>query len=133
MSTQTTDATLRWDLAKLYAGSDDPRIDADLVQALKDAKALREQYYGKVPGLTPAALRTAFETFEKHSNSLGKLGAFASLAFSADSTDEAAKALYSRIRGDLTEIHNEMQFFDLELQQAPEETFDAWHSAPELV
>ena len=71
-------------------------------------------------GLTPAQLRTAFETFERHSNSLGKLGAFASLAFSADSADEAAKALYARIRGDLTEIHNEMQFFDLELQQGPQ-------------
>jgi oligoendopeptidase F len=132
MTTQTTDAALRWDLAKLYASSDDPRIEQDLARALADAKALRQRYYGKVPGLTPAQLREAFETFERHSNELGKLGAFASLAFSADSSDEAAKGLYARIRGDLTEIHNEMQFFDLELQQAPAETFDAWKAAPEL-
>jgi len=63
MTTQTTDLALRWDLGKLYAGSDDPRIEADLTGALADAKALRERYYGKVAALTPAQLREAFTAF----------------------------------------------------------------------
>jgi oligoendopeptidase F len=127
MTTSTVEPGQRWDLGKLYAGATDPRIAADLAFALENAKELRARYYGKVALLEPAALIEAFEIFEKHSNTLGKLGAFASLAFSQDSTDEPIKALYASIRGDLTEIHNELQFFDLELQQASETVFAAWH------
>ena len=132
MNSQTTEPALRWDLGKLYAGPADPAIDADVRASLASARALRERYYGKLADLTPAALREAFEAFEAMSNEMGKLGAFASLAFSENSNDEAAKALYARMRGQLTEIHTEVQFLDIELQAVPEARFEVFLAAPEL-
>lgn len=122
MST-TVDTSLRWDLSKLYASPSDPAIEADLAKAREHAKAIRERYYGKVATLDPAGLKRALEEQENFSNLLGKLGAYASLAFSADTNSEVLKALYARIQVELTEVHNQLQFFDLELQQIPEADF----------
>lgn len=132
MSTPTADTAQRWDLGKLYAGTSDPAIDADVRAALGRAKGLRERYYGKLADLAPAALLEAFQAFEALSNDMGKMGAYASLAFAENSNDEAAKGLYARMRAQLTEIHTEIQFLDIELQQVPEARYDVFLAAPEL-
>jgi oligoendopeptidase F len=132
MSTSTAEAALRWDLGKLYAGTADPAIDADLRTSLERARGLRERFYGKLAGLTPAAMKEALVAFETLSNDMGKLGAFASLAFAENSNDDAAKALYGKMRAQLTEIHTEIQFLDIELQAIPEERFATFLQAPEL-
>ncbi len=132
MSTPTAETALRWDLGKLYSGTADPAIDADIRTSLERARGLRERFYGKLAALEPAALHGAFEAFESLSNDMGKLGAFASLAFAENSNDEAAKALYARMRAQLTEIHTEIQFLDIELQAIPEARFDVFLAAPEL-
>ncbi|MFP5503094.1 MAG: M3 family oligoendopeptidase [Candidatus Sericytochromatia bacterium] len=123
MST-STDTSQRWDLSKLYTGVDDPAIEAHLKAAHTEAKAIRDRYHGRVASLSAEQLAEALVEQERYSNMLGKLGAFASLAFSADTNDERIKALYARIKTELTEVHNELQFFDLELQQVPEADFN---------
>ena len=45
-----------WDLADLYAGMDDPRLDADLNVCDAEADALGEAYRGRIAGLTAAEL-----------------------------------------------------------------------------
>ena len=87
MST-TAETNLRWDLSKLYKSPEDPAIEADLKRAAEQAKAIRDRYYGKVATLAPDALKAALVEQEEFSNLLGKLGAFASLAFSADTNSE---------------------------------------------
>lgn len=130
MATPTTES--RWDLGKLYAGTDDPRIPADIEAALAGSKALRERYYGKVAALSPTELVAAFQAFEAHGLSMQKLFSFPSLSFSADSTNQAVKSLLDRVRTELTEAYNELQFFDLELQHASDDVYQAWRAAPEL-
>lgn len=131
MST-TAQASLRWDLSKLYASPADPAIDADLKGARESAKALRDRYYGKVAALDAAGLKEALIAQENFSNLLGKLGAYASLAFSADTNSEVLKALYARVQVELTEVHNQLQFFDLELQAIPEADFQKFLGAEVL-
>ena len=41
-------AGVRWDLSDLYAGPDDPRIDADLDRALEQARAFEKRRRGGV-------------------------------------------------------------------------------------
>lgn len=132
MGTQAADTELRWDLAKMYRGVDDPAIDADLRESLARAKVLRQSYHGKLAGLTPSALRACLIAYETLSNDMGKLGAYASLAFSTNSNDDGAKGLYARMRAQLTEVHTEMQFLDIELQDISEEAQAAFLAAPEL-
>jgi oligoendopeptidase F len=122
-TTAQANASLRWDLSKLYAAPDDPAIEADLKAAREQAKSLRDRYYGKVADLDAAGLKEALEAQEAFSNLLGKLGAYASLAFSADTNSEVLKALLARVQVELTDIHNQLQFFDLEVQAIPADDF----------
>ncbi|HEY9721544.1 MAG TPA: M3 family oligoendopeptidase [Oscillatoriaceae cyanobacterium] len=131
MST-TQQAHLRWDLSKLYWGPDDPQIDTDLARAHQEAEAFRTRYYGKVHTLSTDALREALVAQEAFSDELGKLGGYASLAFSANTQDEAIKSLLARVRVELTELMNAVQFFDLELQSVPDDAYKAYLEAPVL-
>lgn len=131
MST-TQQAHQRWDLSKLYWGPDDPQIDADIARAKKEAEAFRARYYGKVHTLSAEALREAIAAQEAFSDKLGKLGGYASLAFSADTQDDVIKSLIARVRVELTELTNEIQFFDLELQAIPEAPYRRYLDAPVL-
>lgn len=131
-ATLPSDTEPRWDLSRLFAGGDDPQLELDFVHIRHEAKALRARYLGQAANLSPAQLRQAIERFEAHYNALGKIGTFASLSFSADTANEKTKALFTRIRTELTAIHNEVQFFKLELQALPQERFEAFSRAPEL-
>ena len=39
---------VQWNLAELYSGPDDPRIEADLAEARRQAEAFAQKYRGKV-------------------------------------------------------------------------------------
>ncbi|MEB3329398.1 MAG: M3 family oligoendopeptidase [Candidatus Sericytochromatia bacterium] len=128
----TTTTAPRWDLGRLYAGLTAPALDADMARAMERAEVLRGRYRGRLAALTPAEMRTMLETYEGLQCAMGRLGAFASLSFSADSRDDAARALYARMRSGLTEIHTELQFLELELQQLEYDRFTQLLEAPEL-
>lgn len=131
-ATLPSDTEPRWDLSRLFAGGDDPQLELDFVHVRHEAKGLRERYLNQVANLSPAQLRQALERFEAHYNALGKIGTFASLSFSANTSDEKTKALFTRIRTELTAINNEVQFFKLELQALPQPRFEEFSRAPEL-
>ena len=49
MSAQPTGAeTVAWELGDLYEAAEDARLEADVSQALSDARAFRERYHGRV-------------------------------------------------------------------------------------
>jgi len=47
-------AGVRWDLSDLYAGPEDPAIDADLDRAREQGKAFASRYRGRVAELSAA-------------------------------------------------------------------------------
>src|SRR5438270_6397932 len=52
VSAQSTGAeAVAWALADLYEAPDDGRLEADVSQALSDARAFRERYHGRVAAL----------------------------------------------------------------------------------
>lgn len=124
--------TLRWDLGRLYDGPRDPRLNADLHAASEQAQALRDRYRGKLPGLDANGLREAIAAFEAHADLLTKLRTYTSLAFWADTSDEAVKSAYERVRTETAESENLTKFFESELQTASEAQLNAWLDAPEL-
>ncbi|MBA2384054.1 MAG: oligoendopeptidase F, partial [Actinobacteria bacterium] len=64
-ATHTGAEQVDWNLADLFEGPDDPRIDAELERALADAQAFRERYRGKLHGLSAAELRDAVAEVER--------------------------------------------------------------------
>ena len=48
-----------WDLSDLYAGAEDPKIDADLAKAAEEAGVFESQLKGQVKHLNEAAMVAA--------------------------------------------------------------------------
>ena len=123
-----------WDLSDLYQAVDDPKIDADMARALENAKAFSDKYRGKIAHveLTPALLRQALDDYESLTRLQSRPGAYASLHYSADTTDPARGALTQKIRELGTEVATHLIFFELELGRIPQATYDQLITSPEL-
>ncbi|HVH17103.1 MAG TPA: M3 family oligoendopeptidase [Myxococcota bacterium] len=107
-------AGVRWDLSDLYAGPDDPRIDADLDRALAAAREFAARHRGKLATLDARALAGAVDALETLQEPVARVGAYASLLFAADTATPRHGALLQHVQERGTAIHNELLFFELE-------------------
>jgi len=112
----------RWSLADLYADRGDPRIDADLAAAEASAHRLAalKGAFARARG-RPADLGELIDRgvrlYEEALNHLWGVGAYASLAGSADHTDPAWARFEADVRARGAAIDAETLFFTLELNQ----------------
>ena len=115
MSTITTGAeSVEWNLADLYDGPDDPRIESELEETHAAAQAFRERYRGKLGELSASELNDAVVELERIESTSTRVETYARLRQAADSTDQARGALVQRVRERNTQIETELLFFDLE-------------------
>lgn len=126
-----TDA-LRWDLSRIYAGVDDPRIEEHLRSSLADAKAFAVEYRGRIAGLAPAAFLDMMRRLEDIELRAYRPSWFAGLRFQAQTDDPVTRALLDRARAAGTEVGNELAFARLELAKLPDGAADRLTAAPEL-
>ena len=112
-----------WDLADLYAGVDDPRIEADLGEIKQRALAFERNYRGMVEGETRSAgkLASALADLEAIYEGLGKVLAFAGLTFSTDTRPPRHGALLSRAREATSDIRSHLMFLELEWAALPDD------------
>lgn len=128
-------ATLpRWDLTDLYQSASDPKIEQDLDELDRQASAFESRYQGRlVRGeLSIGELGEALTSYEAMSRLAARVGSYASLLYSTNTTDPARGALLQRVRERSSRTATKMIFFGLELGKAPEEVFSAYLTAPEL-
>src|ERR1700677_307670 len=71
-----------WDLSDLYAGTSDPRIEADLVRGEGEAKKFALGLQGRLAGLSGEGLAQAVRDYERIEESLGRVMSYAQLLFS---------------------------------------------------
>jgi oligoendopeptidase F len=124
-----------WDLRDLYAGLDDPRIEADLDSAKERAKAFESSYRGTiaVPGGPPAArLLQAVTELEVVSELMDRPLIYASLVHASRTTDPRHGALLARTRERRTDINKLLIFFDLEWVKVDDQTAAALLADPSL-
>lgn len=123
-----------WDLSDLYSGVDDPRIDADLQKALENAKDFQQAYQGKVAvdHLNASFLRSALDRYEEMTRHQSRPSAYASLHYSADTTDAARGALTQKIREIGSQIATHLIFFELELGKISQPVYESLIQSPEL-
>ena len=86
-----------WDLSDLFAGADDPKLEAELADAARSADAFRERYHGRVAALSAAEIAEAVVERERIDSVLTRARTFAHLGFSTDTADPARGALLARI------------------------------------
>jgi len=125
-------AGVRWDLSDLYAGPEDPALEADLDRALAEARDFAERYRGRIAALEASALAEAVDRFEALQEPLMRASAYAQLLFAADTSTPRHGALLQRVQERGTEIRNEVLFFELEWVALDAERADARLTDPAL-
>ena len=103
-----------WDLSDLYAGRDDPALEADLDRALAEARGFAERTRGRIARLDAATLARAVDAYESLQEPLVRAAAYAQLLFAADTSVPSHGALLQRVQERGTEIRNTLLFFELE-------------------
>ncbi len=121
-----------WDLKDLYQTLDDPKFVEDLAQLNRGATEF-QTYRGRVGTISADELATALQQLEAIYERSGYLYAYPSLIFSANTRDSDAKKCLDKTRETLTEIENQLLFFELELQALSEAQLTPLLSAPVLV
>lgn len=123
-----------WNLSDLFDGIDDPRLDQVLDEQLRRAIAFEEKYRGKinVPDLTAETLRDSLVEYESIQQEEAKPGTYASLMFSADTSDPERGALLQRMRERSTEISIHLLFYELDLMAIPDEVLNPLMASPQL-
>jgi oligoendopeptidase F len=107
-------AGVTWDLSDLYAGPDDPRIEADLAGALAAARAFAERHRGRVAALDAVELAAAVDELEALEEPAQRAAVHAQLRFAADTANPRHGALLQHVQERATEIRNTLLFFELE-------------------
>ncbi len=123
---------VRWDLSDLYAGPDDPQIDADLDRALVDARAFEGRYRERIVVLNAGELADAVSEYEALLEPVSRASAYSDLLFAADTSDERNGALLQHVQERTTEIRTALLFFELEWVALDADAVDALLGDPAL-
>ncbi|WP_135256665.1 M3 family oligoendopeptidase [Thermus caldilimi] len=118
---------MEWDLADLYAGPEDPRLEGDLAEALRLAEGLDPQDL-----LDPKGAEALFRRYEEALEKAYRPLNYASLYFATRTQDPVAKALLDRVRNRYTEVRNRLLPLEVALRKLPEEAFQALLDHPGL-
>ena len=118
--------TVKWDLRDLFDSIDDPRVDRTLDDILARARKFAQEYRGKINSddLTAQTLLAGITEYERIVQDATKVGSFAMLNFSADTSKFEHGAFLQRVQERQTEISLELMFFELELMAAKPEIMD---------
>jgi oligoendopeptidase F len=131
----TSAAGTCWDLGELYAGPDDPHIEADLAAAGNRARRFETTYRDKIAALTVSQeglLLEAVTELEALSEQMDRPAVYAGLLHAARTDEPRHGALLARTQEALTEINEHLLFFDLEWVRVPDDTARALLADPTL-
>ena len=121
-----------WDLSDLYPGRTSPELEADFATASASAKAFSARYAGRLAALDAAGLAAALVEYQRIEEIQGRLGSYAQLTFSGDSTDPELGQFYQSVSERLTVIGSDLLFFALELNRLDEPALAAKLADPVL-
>lgn len=116
-----------WNLNDLYpvGGSD---LAHDREQMAREAAQFREAYAGKLDALARqggSLLAEAIANYERLSDRMGRIGSFAYLNYTTNTTDPARAKLFGDTQDKLTDISSQLLFFELELNRIDDAVMDA--------
>ena len=112
-----------WDLGDLFPAPDSPELHKAIERAHSNAAIFEANYKGKLlaKGYDGAFLAAAIRDYEAASDLLGRIGTFAFLHYAGNQQDPARAKLFGDVQSQLTQVFNVFIFFELELNQIPDE------------
>ena len=118
---QTGAENIVWDLSIFYDSPDDPAIQQDLDKVQHMADEFAAKYRGRVAQLDAEEMIDAMIEQEAISDASGRIGSYAFLNFSTDTTDPKRGALVQKVTESGAELSQKLMFFDLEWKDVPDE------------
>lgn len=131
-ATLTGAEEVAWNLADLYAGTEDPAIEQDMQSSLATADQLAEQFKGRIAELDNAGLHEMLSMYEGLMAAAFKLNAYAYLLWSVNTEDPARGALRQKIEEYSAQLQQKLVFVQLEWADVPEEQAQAHIGDPAL-
>jgi oligoendopeptidase F len=131
------EALPEWDLSALYASPDDPSIERDIQVAGDAAVNLADRAKGKIEAILKApggaaAFAALIADYEKLDDLLGRLGSYAGLLYSGDTTDPQRMKFYGDMQEKITAISSGLLFFTLEINRIDDSLIEAGFAEPAL-
>jgi oligoendopeptidase F len=121
-----------WDLSDLYTSPTDERIEKDLTEVLNLSKKFKDDYKNKLAELSPDQFLQAVKLLEELNEKGVKPLCYAHLLHASDSSKAEYGALLSKLEEKVTEISEQLTFFNLEWNLLEEEVAEKIYNAKEL-
>ncbi|HLY29304.1 MAG TPA: M3 family oligoendopeptidase, partial [Aggregatilineales bacterium] len=102
-------------------GMDDPAMERDFTGIQAAGEAFAAKYRGRVAKLTASELAQALIEVEQLSQQMGRLGSYAGLQWTTDTSNAPFGALMQRTREVGSQVQQMTLFFDLEWAAIPED------------
>ena len=126
---EATEGLPEWNLADLYSGIDAPELEEDLRRAADESAAFEARWKGKLKEAAENAasggLGQALKEYEALDDLLGRIGSYAGLLYTADTSDPVRAKFYGDVQEKLTDASAKLLFFTLELNQIDDALVDA--------
>ena len=117
---------VKWNLADIYQGYDDPQIESDIASCEKEAAAINKEYAGKVENLGMEELHDLVARLERLETMLGRLFTFAFLNFATNTADQQVSGFLQRMREIGSRVGKDTVFFELEWNKVDEKKAEAY-------
>jgi oligoendopeptidase F len=122
----------QWNFSDIYKGCNDPQFEQDLTALQQNAAEFQRNYRGQVNQLMPEEIARCLQQLEALAEKSSYLETFANLVFCADSRSTEGKQFFNDTKLALTRIHNQLLFFNLELQDLDTAKFDELQTSAAL-
>ncbi len=123
---------INWDLSDLYTSSEDPQLAKDKVEILKQADHFASKYKGRVADLNVSEFKKMLQEYEALQDKGGKIGSFAYLQWSTNTTNPDFGKLVQESNELGSELSQKLVFLDVEWLQVSEDDAHKMIDAPEL-
>ena len=123
---------IQWDLSDLYNSIDDPRLSQDQEKVLEKAEAFSEAYKGEITDLDSTGFKQALEEYEEILEMIGKIGSYAHLIWSTNTSKPEYGKLIQQAKELSSEVHQKLVFFDVEWLDVDDEKAEEWIESEEL-
>ena len=105
---------INWDLSDLYKSNDDPQLVKDKIDVLSEAEAFALKYKGSIAQLEISEFKTMLQDYEELQDKGGKIGSFAHLQWSTDTTNPDFGKLVQESNELSSELSQRLVFLNVE-------------------
>ncbi|MDE0381754.1 MAG: M3 family oligoendopeptidase [Rhodospirillales bacterium] len=121
-----------WDLSDLYPAPDSDALKHDLTEAAQAAKALHQEFAGRVADLDGAALGGLVARYETIRETLARLTSYAYLVYCTAMDDAETAQFFQTVREETTATESRLLFLTLELNRIDDDALAEKLDAPAL-